>query len=155
MRIEETTIADKIEAMAPLLRQHWDETATDKARMVLRPNVQAYAALEAAGLLIGLVAYDDADRPIGYAVTAINPSHLHYADLCAALNDVLYVHPDWRGAREGQPLLDQLLITETERIAKERGVGIVMWHAKPGTPLEALLPRLGYAVQDVIYSRGL
>ena len=44
------------------------------------------------------------------------------------------------------------LIKETERMAKERGVQLMLWHAKPNTALEKMMPRLGYGVQDIIFS---
>jgi GNAT superfamily N-acetyltransferase len=150
MHVVQTTVADKIDSMMPLLERHWDEIARNKDVMVLKPNVQAYAALESAGLLIGLIAYDG-EQPIGYAVTVLNHSHLHYADLATAMNDVLFVLPEYRGASRA----GLRLIAETERIAKERGAQLVMWHAKRDTALEGLLPRLGYEVQDVIYSRAV
>ena len=63
-------------------------------------------------------------------------------------NDVLFVAKEYRRGRLGLGL-----IRATEREAKKRGAQMVSWHAKQGTALEALMPRLGYGVQDIIYSR--
>ena len=74
--------------------------------------------------------------------------HLHYAGL-RIQNDILFVT---KAARHGKVGLQ--LIRETERAAKENGAKLVTWHAKQGTALEALLPRLKYGVHEVIYSEG-
>jgi GNAT superfamily N-acetyltransferase len=148
LRITEESVTANIDQAAPLLRAHWEEIARNKDVMVLKPNVAAYAALEAAGLLICLVARDGDDM-VGYCVSILNRSHLHYADLCTAMNDVLYVRPEYRGAAR----VGLKLIAEMERLAAERGAQLVLWHAKEHTALAGLLPRLGYEVQDVMFSR--
>lgn len=148
LRIVEESVTANIERAAPLLRAHWEEIARNKDVMVLKPNVPVYQALEAQGLLIGLMAYDG-DNLVGYCVSILQLGHLHYADLKTAVNDVLYVDPAYRGASR----LGLRLISETERIAKERGAQLVLWHAKEHTALAGVLPRLGYEVQDVVYSR--
>ncbi len=148
LRIVETTVADKIELAAPLLRAHWDEIARNKRVMVLDPDVAAYERLEAQGLLIGVMAFDAEDL-VGYSVSIFAPKHIHYRGLAVVNNDVIYVAPAYRGAAR----VGLALIRETERIARERGAKLVLWHAKPDTALEAVLPRLGYDVQDIVYSR--
>jgi hypothetical protein len=65
-------------------------------------------------------------------------------------NDLLFVRKSHRRGMTGMRL-----ITATERAAKERGVKMMLWHAKPGTTLDRMLPRLGYGIQDVIYSQVL
>jgi hypothetical protein len=32
---------------------------------------------------------------------------------------------------------------------------MIVWHAKQGTALEAILPRIGYGVQDILFSKEL
>jgi Acetyltransferase (GNAT) family len=100
-------------------------------------------------MLLGLFAYEGADL-VGYSVSIFNPSHLHYRSLAVVVNDVLYVKPEHRHGRAGLGL-----IRETERIAKDLGAKLLMWHAKPDTALAAILPRLAYGVQDVLFSREL
>lgn len=148
LRIEESTVTDKIDQAAPLLQAHWEEIARNKQVMVLKPDVEAYARLEAAGLLIGVMAYDG-DALVGYCVSIVSPHHLHYADLMTVVNDVIYVDPAYRGAaRVGIGLM-----RETERLAAARGAQLVTWHAKPDTALAGMLPRMGYSVQDIVFSR--
>jgi len=152
--IIETTVSDKVAELFPLLQSHRDELATAKHLMEVAPNVEAYRALEQCGALLALVAYlgaADAGEPAiaGYSINFIGP-HLHYSGLRYAHNDALFVAPEHRGGRLGHTLM-----RETERRAKEKGAAMMMWHAKPHTALEVMLPRMGYAVQDVIFSKEI
>ncbi|MEC5161710.1 MULTISPECIES: GNAT family N-acetyltransferase [unclassified Janthinobacterium] len=148
MHIIETTIADKIEQAATLLGEHWHESARNKHLMVLKPDLAQYQALEAAGVLVGLVAYDG-DAMVGYSVNIITP-HLHYADLMCAHNDVLFVASKYRDTPLGLKL-----IRETERACKARGARLMLWHAKEDTNLSKILPRIGCRVQEIIYTKEL
>lgn len=140
--------ADEILRNAALLTAHWDEVALNKDLMVLAPDVGVYLALESVGKLLILGAYAG-DEMIGYAASILN-THPHYADLVVANNDVLFVRKDHRNGRTGLRL-----IKEMERVAEHAGAKMVLWHAKSGTRLEQLLPRLGYGVQDVVFSKGV
>jgi len=148
VRIVETTITDKVDQIAELLRAHWDEIALNKDVMVLKPDVDKYRQLESMGLVLTLVAYDDDDQIIGYSINFIQ-HHLHYADLKYVANDVLFVRQDLRGSTR----IGRQLIAETEAKAKAIGAQLVLWHAKEGTALATLLPRIGYQVQDIVFSK--
>ena len=129
-----------------LFAAHWDEIALNKGMMVLKPDVERYQALEASGVLFALSAHVG-DRLIGYSVNFLM-RHLHYADLVYAQNDLLFIDKDYRASRAGLAL-----IRATEAHAKAKGAQMLIWHAKPGTSLEALLPRMGYGVQDIMFSK--
>ncbi len=148
IRIVETTVTDKLAELLPLLRAHRDELATAKHLMELAPHLEAYRALEQGGALLALVAYRG-DEIAGYSINFIGP-HLHYSGLRYAHNDALYVAPAHRGGRLGMAL-----IRRTEALAQERGARLMMWHAKRNTALGKLLPRLGYGVQDIVYSKEI
>ena len=146
--IVETTVSDKADALMPLLRLHCDELATARHLMVLAPNVEAYRVLENTRALLALVAYAGSEIA-GYSINFIAP-HLHYAGLRYAHNDALFVAPQFRGGRLGLRLM-----RETECLAKERGARMMLWHAKPGTALNQMLPRMGYGVQDIVYRKEI
>ncbi len=146
--IVETTVSDKLAELLPLLQAHRDELATNQRLMQLAPNVDAYRALENTRSLLALVAYRG-DEIAGYSINFIGP-HLHYSGLRYVHNDALYVKPEHRGGRLGLRLM-----RETEWLARERGARLMMWHAKPGTALEKLMPRLGYGVQDIVFSKEI
>lgn len=148
MRIEHGKVSEKWEEVESLLVQHWLELAKNKHLMHLSPDVERYQLMESSGNVIALFAYEKEDL-IGYSVSFI-ASHLHYSDLVYAQNDVLFVSREHRKGRTGLAL-----IQETEAAAKRAGCQMIIWHAKQGTALDRLMPRLGYGVQDIMYSREL
>jgi hypothetical protein len=148
MRIESGKVSEKWTEVESLLVEHWQEIAKNKHLMVLSPDVERYALLEREGRTLALFAYEG-DALIGYSVSFI-AAHLHYSDLVFAQNDVLFVTKRHRKGRAGLSL-----IRETEASAKRAGCQMIIWHAKQGTALDQLMPRLGYGVQDIMYSREL
>jgi hypothetical protein len=79
--------------ITPLLQAHWEEIAHYKD-IELAPNVEAYAKLEAAGILHCYTARV-AGALVGYFVTTVVPS-LHYRGSLQAHQDVLFVLPEHR-----------------------------------------------------------
>ena len=128
-----------------LFSEHWEEVALNKQVMVLKPDEQKYRTMEANGMLLILGAFCDG-KVVGYSVNFVT-NHPHYADLIVCNNDLLFVTEDKRCGRLGLQL-----IRATEKEAKQRGVQLMLWHAKPGTALETMMPRLGYGVLDTIFS---
>ena len=141
-----SSIAEMREHGGELFRQHWDEIALNRGLMVLDPDWRRYELLEECGHLLCLAAWDG-DVLAGYSVTIIT-AHPHYRHLVCANNDVLFVAKPYRLGRLGTQLIEA-----TANHVRERGARLLLWHAKQGTPLEALLCRLGYGVQDVIYAK--
>lgn len=149
VRIVEAPLGDKIDRMTELLVAHWDEVAKNKQVMVLKPERERYAHLDANGGLVCLWAVDADGEFVGYSVNFIGP-HIHYADLVVCNNDVLFLREDLRPSTVGLRL-----IRETERAAKARGARLMLWHAKDQTSLAKIMPRMGYGVQDIIYSKEI
>lgn len=144
----ETTLSDKRDILAPLLRQHAAELGAGSALKSAAPNWEAYRALENTGSLLAVVAYAG-EQIVGYATVFIG-AHLHHVGLRYAHSDALYVLPTHR--RGG---LGLSLIRETERLAKEGGARLIMWHAKPDSALEKILPRIGYGVEETAYCKEI
>jgi GNAT superfamily N-acetyltransferase len=117
--------------------------------MVLKPDLDRYAQMEADGALMCLAVVDPDNAIVGYSVNFVGP-HLHYADLIVCNNDLLFLREDLRASKVGMRLM-----RETERAAAERGARLMLWHAKEGTALASILPRMGYGVQDIIFSKEL
>jgi GNAT superfamily N-acetyltransferase len=154
MAIPREIIASEwIDRAWPLLEEHYAELATVPDIMLLKPDVERYQTLEAAGNLFAIGMFDihgdNGETLVGYSVNIVC-TNLHYGDLLMCQNDLLFVRKSHRRGMTGMRL-----ITATERAAKERGVKMMLWHAKPGTTLDRMLPRLGYGIQDVIYSQVL
>jgi len=149
VQIAEIPMAARIDEIWGLLEAHWHEIARNKEVMVLKPDRARYAEAEANGNLICLAALDPDGEIVGYSVSFIGP-HIHYADLIVANNDVLFLREDLRSSRIGLKLLK-----ETERVATARGARLMLWHAKENTALAKIMPRQGYGVQDIIFSKTL
>lgn len=146
--IRPATVTEVFEFGEGLFREHWEEIALSKHLMVLNPSRERYLMMEAAGQILILAAWEN-DVMVGYSATFIERA-MHYDDLLMAVNDVIFVRRDLRKTKAG---LD--LIAATESAAKERGARMMLWHAKQNTALAELMPRLGYGVQDVIFSKEI
>ena len=147
VRIE--PLGDRITTlMSELLVEHWQESAKNKTLMVLNPDVEKYAELEKQGALLSLFAYADGEL-VGYSLNFLQP-HIHYADLLCSYNDVLFIK---KGYRESP--LGLKLIRKTEEASQKCGAELMLWHAKEGTTLDKLLPRMGCRVQEIMYCKEL
>ena len=139
-----------------LFKAHFEEIATNKDSTKLDPDWRHYELLEASGLLFTLAAWHEKARPdhdvlVGYSANLLIPKHLHYKDLRYVSNDVLYVHPDYRGGSTAGRLM-----METRKAARARGAKRMLWHAKKDTALAAILTkRESCIVQDIIFSEVL
>lgn len=129
-----------------LFTRHYDEIAKNKSVMILNPDEEKYLAIEKNNKLLCLAAFDG-DSIVGYSISIID-NHLHYMDLVVCMNDVLFVDPVYRKSRCGI-----LLIKNTEQFASDMGAKMLLWHAKSNTALDHLMPKIGYAVQEIIYSK--
>ncbi len=131
-----------------LLQMHYQELTLNKERVKLNPMWTEYSRLEQAGVFKVFTARDE-DKLVGYSAFFVRP-HLHYADLLTAINDVLFLHPDYR-----QGLTGVRLLKHCESALKEMGVHKLCWHAKLETPLIPLLKRQGYTVEEVSLGKML
>lgn len=143
MKIVETTLIDKLPRVRELLAEHDAEMPFPAP---LRLDVDRYGYLERAGLLVCLAAMQG-DEIVGYSVGVLCP-HPHHADMLILSNDTLFLRKTERKGRAGVDL-----IRATERAAREHGAGMACFNAEPGTALEALMPRLGYGVRNIIFSK--
>ena len=147
MIIRPILATDYLDQMWPLLAAHREELTVYPEIMQLDPDVETYIKLEDAGRLMSLGVFDH-DELIGYSVNIV-ARNLHYGVLVCQ-NDVLYLTPEHRRGPLGLRL-----IRDTERHASGMGARVMIWHAKHGTALDGLLPRIGYQVQEIMYSRAL
>jgi GNAT superfamily N-acetyltransferase len=149
----EIVASEWIDRAWPLLEEHYAELATVPDIMLLKPDVERYQTLEAAGNLFAIGMFDihgdGAETLVGYSVNIVC-TNLHYGDLLMCQNDLLFVRKSHRRGMTGMRL-----ITATERAAKDRGVKMMLWHAKPGTTLDRMLPRLGYDPFETIHYQVL
>lgn len=141
-----STVTEMRAVAAALFVDHYDEVAKNKGTTPLSPDWGVYQTLENQGKLI-LIAAWAGETMVGYSASMVGP-HPHYSTTVMAQNDVLFVAKDHRRGRVGLRL-----VRETERIAAAMGARRVMWHAKQGSALEAILPKVGYGVHEIIFAR--
>lgn len=135
------------EEAAPLLQAHWREIAHYQD-IELKPDVETYARLQAAGQLRCYTARDSG-RLIGYVVFFVRPN-LHYSASLQAHQDVLFVALHYRKGMVGV----RLIKFAEERLRAE-GVQVIYHHAKRTNKVGGLLERLGYELVDEIYAKRL
>lgn len=146
--IRTSTVSEMLANAGELFEEHWDEIALNKQVMVLKPDEDRYRAMEQAGSLMILAAWEG-EALVGYSVNFI-VNHLHYADLKLCSNDLLFITRSKRAGRLGLKL-----IRETEKRAAEMGARLMLWHAKQDTALAVMMPKMGYGVQDIIFSKEI
>lgn len=130
-----------------LFRANVEETEPTMA-LDLSPDWATYRAAEKRGQLIVLAAWF-LERLVGYAVAGLSPAP-HYRQVTICQQDLLYVDPQWRTQRVGLRLIEQM-----RREATRRGAHQLFMHAKPGSRLEALLPRIGFEVEEIMFKETL
>jgi len=140
-------VSDLWEEATPLLEAHWREVAHYQD-IALKPDVETYAKLQAAGQLRCYTARD-CGRLIGYVVFFVRPNP-HYATSIQAHQDVLFVALDYRKGMVGVRL-----IKFAEQRLRAEGVQVIYHHAKRTNKVGELLKRLGYELVDEIYAKRL
>ena len=149
--IREILISDYLADLGPLFAEQQAEVGEDRAiglPLVPDPDVERYTMLDDTGMTLALGVFDG-DEIVGYTNSLISPS-LHYRDVTICQNDAIYLRSDYRRGTLGLRLM-----RETERLARERGADMIVWHAKPDTNFERVLSRRKYAIQETVYTRAL
>lgn len=132
----------------PLLARHWEEIASFDD-IPLDPDEERYNLMDEAGLMRCFTARADGVL-IGYGVFVVG-SNMHYRSSKLAVQDVLFVLPEYRRSRAGLGL-----IRFTGKQLREEGVLGVYQHEKTSHPqLGAILSRLGYSVVENIWVKRL
>ncbi|MCG5241398.1 GNAT family N-acetyltransferase [Azospirillum doebereinerae] len=142
-------LADVRDEAAPLLRRHWQEIALDRETVPLDPNWDAYAQIEAAGLMHITTARDETGALVGYSAYFIAPN-LHYQSLVVAETDIFWLAPEHR-----QGLAGARLIKAAEAALAARGVNKVVSKVKMHFDTGPLFERLGYRAIERIYAKRL
>lgn len=145
VEIRESWVSEVRQKAGALIAEHFAEIATHKASKPLDPDWAAYERAEQAGDLLVLAAFAG-EEMVGYALTRIG-MHIHSRELLTLHNSALFVGKEHRAGGVGVRL-----IRATEDCARSlQRKCFVSWHAKPDTALAAILPRLGYALEDLIF----
>jgi|SRR5271154_1481045 len=146
--IREVTLEVGWPAVQSLLPAHYEELAKFKDIAALEPAYSDYREADATDSLLVLLAYDV--ELIGYAVT-FRTASAHYAGLRVAQNDVIYVKPEYRKGRTGY----RLMKLTVQRVKDLWATQLLIWHTKPDTPMDRLMPRLGCEKLDHLWAERL
>jgi hypothetical protein len=144
--IREVDLTEGWKAVQPLLPAHYEELAKFKDIATLKPDYAAYRRQEEQGGLLVLLAHQGQEL-IGYSVTFRTKS-AHYLEMPSFQNDVIYVTPAYRRGRAGW----RLIWHTRDAVKKRWGHGLLIWHTKPETPMDYLMPRLGCEKLDHLWA---
>lgn len=138
------SFTERLDELKPILPLHHAELALFQDKMPLDPQFDIYIAREAAGQL-SFVTLREQGALIGYWISFIAPG-LHYRTTLTATMDILYVHPDHRGAGAGFVLADAVKAELVRR-------GVKVWWAgsKNHKDIAWFLERLGMAKAEEYY----
>ena len=131
----------------PLLMAHYEEIAWNKDKIPLDINFEAYLKLEKAGILIVFTARQGFDLA-GYSVFFVNTSP-HYNSTKYAINDVIFVKPEFRGTTG----LKFAKFCEAE--LKTMSVKVITYHIKDKFDWSPALVRIGYEKMESILSKWI
>ncbi len=145
---QEETFAEAFDDILLLCQEHYDEVALHKDKMELAPSRSHYEKLASAGCLkFYTVRYGGV--LVGYSVFLLT-NHPHYEKSLVAMNDVLFLSKPYRKGMTGVRF-----ISYCEKQLKAAGVVKVVWHVKVEHNFGAILKRLGYAPEDVMWGKCL
>lgn len=146
MKIKQEFYDDVAEDMKSLIEAHWDEIALNKDKIKLNPDWDKYKQLEGLGNLKIFTVRNDSDL-VGYFICTVG-SNLHYKDHTFAVNDVLFLHKDYRKGLTGAKL-----IKFAEKCLREDGVSVLVINTKVHQPFDKLMEFLGFNLTERVYSK--
>ena len=132
-----------------LIKDHWEEIAVNKDTIKLNPDWKYYSELEKQRKFKVFTARTQEGKLVGYFATVVswNP---HYKDHLFAVNDVLFLHKDYRLGFTGIKL-----IKFAEQCLKEDGVSVLSINTKVHAPFDPIMNRLGYSNTERVYTKTL
>jgi len=142
----EVATRELMSEMIPLFDIHYKQIAHYQD-IPLNPDYDRYLMMQDAGMLRVFTARSEDDSLVGYSVFFIN-HNIHYKDSLQAVQDILFIHPNHRGA-------GGRLIKWCDEALAEEGVQAVYHHVKAAHNFGPLLERMGYELVDYIYARRL
>lgn len=113
-----------------------------------QPNQTRYLALEKDRLLWTFTARTEDNRLVGYALFLVVP-HLHYPSMTWAMQDVLYVHPEFRGVGAVRFMMRQ------DSALQAAGVHVVYRHVAARHDYSRTLTGIGYVPVETSFLKRL
>lgn len=129
-----------------LFYNHWEEIAVNKDKIKLNPDWSFYEAIYTSGNL-GIYTVRDKEKLVGYFIVIAKP-HPHYKDHLFAVNDILYLDPNYR-----KGLVGYKMIKFVEEDLKKMGVSVLAVNTKVHKPFDPLMERLGFDLTERVYTK--
>lgn len=126
-----------IEEIAPLLINHWHETAHHKDEIPLDPDYLTYLKMQEHGCLLVTTARDN-EKIVGYFTNIFTP-HLHHKNHIMSSADIFYIDPDYRNKNVFAGLFKFTL----EEL-KSRSVSVVNMHTRNTHDFSRFLENMGF-----------
>lgn len=145
---DQERFSDVVADLPPLLEKHWQEIALNQDKIKLNPDWPRYESLDLSGNLAIFTVRDDG-KLIGYFVLFIMP-HIHYSDHIFAVNDILFIDPEYR---RGSMAIRFFKFAEEE--LKKRGTSVIVINSKVHAPFGKILERIGYSFAERIYTKAV
>lgn len=134
--------------LLPLAEQHYKEIAWRQDKIPLSVDYQRYKTMVDIGRLVTFTGRD-VNRLVAYAVFLVD-QHIHYDQTKFAMNDVIFVHPQYRNRGNGQGLI-RFCKSELTSL----GVQVMTFHVKPQLDFGPLLAAEGFDPGDKIWQKWL
>lgn len=134
-----------------LLDDHWQEIALDKETIALDMDLDAYAALEAAGVLHVITARA-ARALVGYHVSVVR-THLHYRTSLTLFEDLYYLQPAYRRGWTGVRLF-RAVEAHARTLGVQRMSATCKIHYKHGR-IRRLFARLRWTATEYVFTKIL
>lgn len=144
MNYQREAVADILDEMKPLLELHWREIAHYQD-IPLDPDYEFYATSP----YVRMFTARDLGRLVGYGLFHVSLNK-HYMGSRQAVQDILFVHPEYRGGLTGSKL-----IRFCDEQLRAEGCQVVYQHLKAAHNFGPLLERHGYELMDLIYAKRL
>lgn len=145
VEIRAGSLADHIDKMDDLLNANWAETGFN---FPLKLDKERYKQFETLGILVIVGAFDG-EEVVGYSLASVLP-HPFNPDVIFCNSDVLFVRKDYRHTSAGARLM-----RETKRLATERGVTKIFWHARGDTAFAGMLRNRGHHLADEVFMEDI
>jgi GNAT superfamily N-acetyltransferase len=131
----------------PLLLAHYHEIAMYQDKIDLNPDRAFYEYAQDAGrAYLHTVRCKDKGL-IGYAATFVNHNP-HYMDHVYAVNDVIFIDPEYRGTD-----VSKTLMTLLEADMRTLGVSVMTFHMKEYKPFRSLMSSCGFELKEELWAK--
>ena len=135
-----------LEEMKPMLLEHWEEVAMYKDKIDFSPDYNKYFSMCDMGF-IRLYTMRDNGKLVGYSLFFTMP-HLHYSKDMFAVNDVVFVDPEYR-----LPFITPAFFNYVEEQLSRLGMSVITYHMKVYKPFEKLMNGLQYNFTEHLYTK--